>query len=34
MRSTHSILALLHLRGGEMMNEEPNKIDYFAKQIP
>lgn len=34
MTRTHSIPALLHLRGVEMMEEEPTKIDYFAKQIP
>ena len=24
----------VHLRGVEMMEEEPTKIDYFTKQIP
>ena len=33
MKRTHSIPAPVHLRGVEIMNEEPTKIDYFTKQI-
>ena len=34
MTRTHSIPAPVHFRGGEIMNEETNQLDYFTKQIP